>query len=108
MKKIPFVKENISATRTKEMQKTKSNLKDTPENLTLCVIGKNYDQHCLSDNVSDKDIRAVLYAYIKETGEDWTIEYYTGELTEKQLEEGMRNILSNPHKYKNQQLDIKN
>ncbi len=102
MKQIPFVKENLKPTRTKTIERSKVDLKPN-ESLTLCVEARNYDQHCLNDNTSDQNIQSLIYAYIKETGEHWTIEYYPGEMTEQQLHDGMMNILNTPHKYNNQQ-----
>lgn len=103
MKQIPFVKENLKPTRIKTIERLKPDLKSGNPPLTLCVEARNYDQHCLNDNTSEKDIQSIIYAYIKETGEHWTIEYYPGEMTEDQLHQGMMSVLEMPHKYNNQQ-----
>lgn len=104
MRQIPFVKENLSPVRVKSIKRSKSSLKEG-KSLTLCIEARNYDEHCLSDNVSDSNIRSVICAYIEETGENWHIEYYSGEMTEQQFNEGMANILDLPHKYNNQQIN---
>lgn len=102
MTQIPFVNEKLKPTRIKTIERLKSDLKDGRA-LTLCVEARNYDEHCLNGNTIEKNIQSVVYAYIKETGEHWTIEYYPGEMTEDQLQQGMMSILEMPHKYNNQQ-----
>lgn len=102
MTKIPFVKESLKPTRTMTMKRSKAELK-AGKTLTLCVEARNYDQHFLNDNTAQEDFRSLVYAYIDETGEPWTIEYYKVELTEKELHDGILNILNNPFKYNNLQ-----
>lgn len=103
MIEIPFVKKELIPMSKSSIKRSELDLKGNGGKLTLCIESRIYDQHCLSDNTSEKDIHSVVYAYIEETGEPWTIEYYPAELTEKEIHDGMMNILENPHKYCNLQ-----